>query len=57
MGKDKTPKQPPSGGLMQCPNYSTCQTMVKAAQRGNPHKYGVYDPDKDAIVYKDCPGG
>lgn len=50
MGKKPTP-------LMQCPNFKVCQTMVAAANRGNPHRYGVYDPDKREIVYKDCNGG
>jgi hypothetical protein len=47
--------------LMQCPNYSVCQTWVKAANRGNPHKYGVTEwneaTKQDEIVYKDCNGG
>lgn len=45
------------GNLQQCPNYGTCQTYVEASKRGLPHKYGVYDPEKDKIVYKDCNGG
>jgi hypothetical protein len=57
VGKKDRPQ--PSGGnqLMQCPNFNTCQTMVRANQRGNPHKYGVYDSARDEIVYKDCSGG
>jgi hypothetical protein len=57
VGKKDRPQ--PSGGnqLMQCPNFNTCQTMVRANQRGNPHKYGVYDAARDEIVYKDCSGG
>lgn len=51
------PKKPSGNPLMQCPNYNTCQTMVRASNRGNPHKYGVYDAAKDDIVYKDCNGG
>lgn len=43
--------------LMECPNFKVCGTMVAANKRGEPHKYGVYDPKKDDIVYKDCNGG
>lgn len=43
--------------LRQCPNYPVCQTMVLASKRGEEHKYGVYDADKDEIVYKTCSGG
>lgn len=43
--------------LMQCPNFAVCQTWVQASKRGLPHKYGVYNPVLDKIVYIDCPGG
>lgn len=43
--------------LMECPNFSVCQTMVRASRRGLEHKYGVYDHEKGEIVYKTCSGG
>lgn len=43
--------------LEQCPNYSVCQTYVAANNRGNPHKYGVWNAEKQEMEYKTCNGG
>jgi hypothetical protein len=48
---------PKNGPLEQCPNYRVCQTYVAANKRGQEHRYGVYDREKDEIVYKTCNGG
>jgi hypothetical protein len=51
------PKNPKGGAqLVPCLNYGTCQTMVSAANRGNPHKYGVWNADKGEMEYKNCSG-
>lgn len=50
----------PGTQLVQCPNYSVCQTMVHAVKRGLEHQYGVWDPNKGKngeMVYKTCSGG
>lgn len=43
--------------LVKCPNYSVCGTMVGESKAGQEHRFGMWDAEKQRMVYVTCNGG